>query len=803
MISSISDPRQKRESSSTTNSVIKHMRRTLTGLLIAFFLLAANVSAQTFVRIMTGPVATDVGISLGAEWGDYDDDGDLDLFVTENFNGNNHLYRNNGSTFESIGTGIVVNDGGNSIWSNWADYDNDGDLDLYVANDVDFNYLYQNNGDGSFTKITEGGFVGALENSRVSWWNDYDNDGDLDPFVANFQQDNSLFQNNHDGGFSTLSYVTVANDSGSSILPSWADYDNDGDADLLVANYSSEANFLYQNNGDRTFTKITTGAVVTDVVNSSAGSWADYDNDGDLDLFLANGFDTVEDNALYQNNGDGSFTRIDTTVIGNDGGISLLGSWGDYDNDGDADLFVSNGYLSVQSNYFYENNGDGSFTKIDSGVVVNDSSGSTAGFWGDYDNDGDLDLFVTSPLGQNFLYRNDGGFPANTAPAAPSGLSAGVQGSSVVLSWAASTDNETPTPALSYNLRIGTSPGGCEIMSAHADPATGFRKVAAYPGNAHLQTSWTINNLANGTFYWSVQTVDGALAGSAFAPEDSFTVSTSLPIPFFDEFPVEPAPADSLWFNGSTVVSDQGINPPSPPYSLALDAQPDGPEQILSRYIDLTGYSDSMLVLFYWYQPEGGGGNPPEPDDSLVVELRNSLGLWIQARAYPGQSLIPFQYETIFLDSVNAGSGATFFHENFQFRFRGTSTPASSILLKDVWFVDDVYFGNAGGVPVGIESNGADRIPFRFGLHQNYPNPFNPTTIIQYDLPKDSKVVLKIYNVLGQEVRALVHERQSAGSKAIVWDGKDNTGHSVSSGIYIYRLQAGTFVQSRKMTLLR
>ena len=173
-------------------------------------------------------------------------------------------------TFTKITTGDIVNDGGDSYGSSWIDFDNDGYLDLFVINGRDSipmnNFLYHNNGDGTFTRITTGDIVNDGGNSYSSTWGDYDNDGYLDLFVANSVQ-----------------------------------------------------NFLYHNNGDSTFTKITTGSIVNDVGNSIGQSWCDYDNDGDLDLFLAN---NNENNALYSNNGDGTFTKITTGVVVNDGGNS-------------------------------------------------------------------------------------------------------------------------------------------------------------------------------------------------------------------------------------------------------------------------------------------------------------------------------------------------------------------------------------------------------------------------------------------------------------------------------------------------
>lgn len=105
--------------------------------------------------------------------------------------------------------------------------------------------------------------------------------------------------------------------------------------------------------------------------------------------------------------------------------------------------------------------------------------------------------------------------------------------------------------------------------------------------------------------------------------------------------------------------------------------------------------------------------------------------------------------------------------------------------------------------PVEWEEEDFSQRPEQFDLRQNYPNPFNPVTTIQYALPKSSEVCIRIYNILGQRVRDLVNERQDPGYKTVLWDGKDDHGNEVSSGVYFYRIEAGDFVKCRKMTLLK
>ena len=369
---------------------------------LSFLCLAAN--SQSFSKINSGEIVTDIGYSQGCVWGDYNNDGNLDLFVTNGWGtDNNLLYYNNGDgTFSKVTNGAIVNDGGNSFGCTWGDYDNDGYIDLFVANvNSENNFLYHNNGDGTFEKITTGDMVSDNGWSFGCAWGDYDNDGYLDLFVANYQdQKNFLYHNSGDGTFVKINSGEIATDSGSSQGCAWADYDNDGYLDLFVVNKGK--NLLYHNNQNGTFTKITTGDIVEDNENSFGCSWGDYDNDGYLDLFVANWAGT---NSLYKNKGDGTFLKITSGEIVKDHSNSEGSSWGDYDNDGYLDIYVTND----GDNSLYKNNGDGTFHKIQDINIVADGANSNGATWIDFDNDGDLDLFIANGGNQsNLLYMNSG-----------------------------------------------------------------------------------------------------------------------------------------------------------------------------------------------------------------------------------------------------------------------------------------------------------------------------------------------------------------------------------------------------------
>ena len=362
-----------------------------------------SVDAQ-FTKVVSDPALSPGGCA-GIAWGDYNNDGFIDLFVSP-FNRASLLFSNNGNgTFTRVVSGSVTTDSGATFGACWGDYNNDGWLDLFVGvNSQGNDWLYRNNGDGSFTKITSGAIVGSGGNANNCTWGDYDNDGFIDLFVANSDQNDFLFHNQGDGTFNRITTNAIALKAGNSQGGSWGDYDNDGLIDLFVSRVN-EPNLLYHNLGGGAFHSVTNDPIVRDVSPGQGTSWGDYDNDGFLDLFVANPLNGAK-NFLYHNNGDGSFTKITNGTVANDIGNSSSGAWGDYDNDGFLDLFVAN---RSGFDFLYHNNGDGTFTRMTNSVLARDPAASFSAAWGDYDNNGFLDLFVTRIQTYNSaLYHNAG-----------------------------------------------------------------------------------------------------------------------------------------------------------------------------------------------------------------------------------------------------------------------------------------------------------------------------------------------------------------------------------------------------------
>jgi hypothetical protein len=371
----------------------------------------------TFTKITSGAIVTDRGLFTSSSWADYDNDGFLDLLVG-NFDTGNFLYHNNrDGTFSRINTAPIATDPEHTIRCAWADYDNDGLLDFVAFNGGssywEANALYHNNGDGTFSRMAAGA-VGVLASDKGNChggaWGDFNNDGLLDLLVVSWSGKVVLYRNNPDGRFTKVGAGPLVNFGPQSTGCAWADFNNDGWIDVFVAGGYGGGNCLFRNDGHGAFIAITGRVPSSDAASSDGVAWGDYDNDGYLDLFVTD-FESGG-NRLYRNKGDGTFQRITSGAIVADRKGSTGCAWGDYDNDGFLDLFVVNGFAGPENNLLYHNNGDGTFSKITSGSPVNDGGTSFGVGWGDYDNDGFLDLFVANglrgPPQSNFLYRNNG-----------------------------------------------------------------------------------------------------------------------------------------------------------------------------------------------------------------------------------------------------------------------------------------------------------------------------------------------------------------------------------------------------------
>jgi enediyne biosynthesis protein E4 len=381
------------------------------------FFLVGILSAQNFTKITTGPLVTTNGDSRSVNWIDVNNDNFIDCQITNGPSGgqNNLLFINTGAgNFTALTGDSIVLDNKPSDGATWGDTDNDGDLDCFVANWYGVNNLsYLNNGSGNFTRVNTGTYVNDGGFSETASWGDYDNDGLLDLYVTNSagNKKNFLYHNLGANTYTKITAGLIVNDGFSSRSVNWTDIDGDNDLDVFVSNETSQNENIYRNDGSGNFTKLTGGVLLSDGGNTMSSSWGDIDNDGDLDVFLAN---DLSANALFINNGGFNFSKVSNDTVVKGIAHSFSSAWSDIDNDTDLDLFVTNSFSGTSKlvNHLYLNNGSGNFSRIPN-AVTQDSSWAYGCAFADYDNDGFEDLAVaTCRFGgvdqPDLLYHNNG-----------------------------------------------------------------------------------------------------------------------------------------------------------------------------------------------------------------------------------------------------------------------------------------------------------------------------------------------------------------------------------------------------------
>ena len=393
-----------------------------------------------FIDVASGLKMDKVDGGRGSAWGDYDNDGDLDIVAVGTYQPH-ALYRNNGDgTFTNTAEQAGIADPRGGWGSLFADYDNDGYLDLYITrggwSGAAENTLYHNNGDGTFTDVTHTAGVADPQSSFCAAWADYDNDGYLDLYIADGVigdgAANVLYRNNGDGTFTNTAESAGVANTGNSLGTAWGDYDKDGYIDLHVVNFG-QSNVLYRNNGDGTFTDVTpTTGMNIPVTDAFVTFFLDVDNDADLDIFISNSGSfqafiagqitgtaphDADRQVLYRNNGDGTFTDV-TRESGLYHAFGAMGAnFGDIDSDGYLDIYLATGAPQMgrlERDALFRNNGDGTFTDATFTLGLGNVGKGHGVTFGDIDTDGDVDIYV--PVGgafigdqwHNLFYQNAG-----------------------------------------------------------------------------------------------------------------------------------------------------------------------------------------------------------------------------------------------------------------------------------------------------------------------------------------------------------------------------------------------------------
>lgn len=375
---------------------------------------AGSGLAKEFKDISAEAGVADAGLGKGVAFADVNNDGFVDLYVS-NKGGANKLFLNDGKgnfVDFTAKAGEGIDYPGFAMGSIFGDFDNDGNVDLYLATggryEIEANRLFKGNGDGTFTDVTAQAGVGLKAFTYAASFVDYNNDGNLDIYCANYGvgAKNVLYKNNGNGTFSDVTDVAGVGDPSWSWMAVWSDVNNDNLVDLYVVNGRypvGEPNRLYINKGDGTFKDVSKEAGVADENWGLGASFADIDNDGDQDLFVSN---YVGPNNLYLNDGTGHFTKVSEKLVGSHEGWGKGPAFGDIDHDGDLDLYEGDCKLA---NQLYLNDGKGNFVNVaDSQPVLKCETVRTKGTaFADVDNDGDLDLYVVNWGAPNKLYKNE------------------------------------------------------------------------------------------------------------------------------------------------------------------------------------------------------------------------------------------------------------------------------------------------------------------------------------------------------------------------------------------------------------
>ena len=674
-------------------------------LILAFTLLiiSNSIPQVTFqdVALSMGLFHPFQGADGGISFCDFNKDGKDDISFNNSNGGPVFLFRNDFTNFTNVQPSSGISDTLRSTLTFWVDYDNDGDRDLFVGRYFANNLLYRNDGNFNFTDVSlSSGLSPDSMTTSAACWGDYNNDGWLDLYVTNYSeyQPNYLYKNNGDGTFADVTIQANVQDTlgGTSfyktpLAVAFLDFNNDGYTDIFTANDHQTGNSLFKNLGDGTFADITETSGTGTKGSFMGVGIGDYDNNGFFDIYVSN---DPTGNHLLKNNGDETFTDVTTQL-----GVAVNQvCWGanffDFDNDSDMDLYVSVLVGSPNNNnVLFENQGDGTFSQV-TGIGFDENYESYGNAIGDFDNKGYCDVAVLNTNGNMNLYQSSGG-TNNWVKIILNGISTNKDGVGSKIEYYLGSDR--------YVRYIH-----CGISFASQSSSSQILGI----GNASSIDSIII--------YWTSSLVDK----------------------FYDVAPNQIL----LIEEGETIV---------PVELTSFTAQANNNEVVLNwstaTEINNSGFEINRIKLF-------------SPPSSLGNMNWNVIGF------------VP-------------GFGTTTEPKSYSFTDEDISESNYQYRLKQIDFDGSYEYSNIVEVSILKADN--------FELEQNYPNPFNPATTISFNLQNDSQVSLIIFDVLGQQVTQLINRELEAGRHSINFDAS-----SLRSGVYFYKLriknQSGTFFEAVK-----
>jgi enediyne biosynthesis protein E4 len=775
----------------------------------------------------------------GSLFGDYDNDGDLDLFVSVGGpiglqNAPNILLRNDRGVFADVTLDAGLTDSQRTDNAIWLDYDQDGYIDLYTGNvissPVGRNKLHRNNGDGSFTDVTaEVGLemqmqecCGGSNGGMVA--GDFDDDGWPDLYVGAWQDRNRLFMNNGQGGFTDATTAEVG-DAGEALGVAVGDIDNDGDLDIFQAaggGFGSLAGGQYRslmllNLGQGQFLDVIEGVGLEGFwgVQTTGPGLVDIDNDGDLDLL------TTDPHTLFLNNGDGTFEE--QTSRSGIKGVRRTLVVGDYDEDGFQDVIFGYDLSSVPAlssfGGIYRNNGNGNhWLKVELVGTASNRNGIGARLVATA---GDL-----RPMREIFGGR---GHDLDEM-VAHFGLGQHTQVDELEIRW----------------------PSG-QVDVLYDIPAD--QKIRVFEGREGYHvvhpTTWesVSDSLVAGETVDLQATVRPALfepgAETTHVTADLSTLGGGAEVPLVDRgdgtYAVTPVSLSIEGINGFRTISvmiDQhtSLGPYWTKLSRRLAVLPAEDQVILDEGISGDWLVDTTNVEHLALSQSevvyaGGSACAVQVQKSnaswqVVFQPENqmgALGFTLRFAIRPGD--VTLSRSTRF--TVNLMPSSFFFtllEENgvdlekkewqnveIPLSLFGLDEPIASVNFagnfEGTFYLDDIRLVAAepSSSVTAITEEHTATLPQSFTLAQNFPNPFNGSTAIRFSLPSATHIELSIFNLAGQQVTTLVSREHQAGAYTIHWDGRDDDGRKLASGVYLYRLKTGDQqqVETRKLLWLR
>ena len=685
-------------------------------------LFALLIGFSGIIKIVQAGTLSDSGMDLtnnlytsSVAWGDIDNDGDFDLAMMGGDGTNRHfqIYKNGANNRLTLSQSLT---GVSNGCLSFADYDRDGDLDLAITGKVTeygTTKIYQNDGNGTFS---DSGIEMIDVYSSGLAWGDYDNDGDLDLVVIGARMGApgtvaKIYNNKGDGTFEDSGITDLTPVASGSVA--WGDYDNDGDLDLALSGEVDLTNYIckiyendYRNDPDNPFPRKES---LTGVRNSYL-AWGDYDNDGWLDIAICGESTKGYVSEIWKNEGDGTFTKtVDTNTLTGVYNSSL--AWGDYDNNGDLDLVVV-GLTSGEtpSSKIYKNS-SGTFSE-DTQSLDNVDQGSVA--WCDYDGDKDIDLALTGASGSGAvtkIYKNDES--PNTLPTPPDSskfkttYDSGTQ--KLTIKWESGTDTKTkPDAGLYYNFRIGSESGKDDLVAArYGSPLLG-NFISKSTTTVHTRT---FSLYAKG-YYWNVQVIDTGL-GRSWSQEGT----------------------ESDWSEEEGYYEDT-TPPPAP-----------------EKPTDEGEYTYNTTIRFRWTQ------NTPDPETAIYnyrLQVRSEDGTVFDGSVgnVKSYNISGCEYNKTYEAQVKAQSG----------------------------FGYGPWSGWSDGIMVVRLLDIANNL-----IH---PKKADKTATIKYFIINPGKVNLKIYNLMGELMMSLVDNQYKTTDDYVeTWSGDNEKGSTVASGIYLVHIE--------------